>query len=54
MTHPIVQRYRSWRKFRQAYNRTYKELLICSDRELSELGISRGEIDAVARANARR
>ena len=54
MTHPIVKRYRSWRKYRQKYNQTYNELRICSDRELNELGINREDISVVARDRARR
>ncbi len=34
----------------QAYNRTTRELSRLSDRELSDLGISRGQISAVARS----
>jgi uncharacterized protein YjiS (DUF1127 family) len=33
-----------------AYNRTTRELSRLSDRELSDLGINRGEISAVARS----
>lgn len=53
MTNPIVKRYRSWRSYRKAYRRTYDELMICSDRELNELGISRFDIDRIARQQNR-
>jgi uncharacterized protein YjiS (DUF1127 family) len=52
MTHPIVQKYRSWREYRQKYRRTYEELDGCSDRELAELRISRADIPAIARKSA--
>jgi uncharacterized protein YjiS (DUF1127 family) len=37
--------YRNWR----LYRRTYRELMQLSPRELSDLGISRGEIPKIAR-----
>jgi uncharacterized protein YjiS (DUF1127 family) len=41
----IYAAYRNWRLFR----RTYRELMQLSPRELSDLGISRGEIPEIAR-----
>jgi uncharacterized protein YjiS (DUF1127 family) len=36
----------------RAYRETVRELMQFSDRELDDLGISRGEIDLIARQNA--
>ena len=36
----------------QRYRETVRELMQFSDRELDDLGISRGEIDLIARQNA--
>ena len=41
----LIRNYRNWRRFRD----TVKELSSLSNRELSDLGISRSEIEAVAR-----
>ena len=41
----IIGRYKDWR----SYRRTVNELSMLSNRELSDLGISRGEIRFVAR-----
>jgi uncharacterized protein YjiS (DUF1127 family) len=41
----IYAAYRNWR----LYRRTYRELMQLSPRELSDLGISRGEIPAIAK-----
>lgn len=38
----------SWLKRRVTYRRTYNELSKLSDRELYDLGISRGDIEAFA------
>jgi uncharacterized protein YjiS (DUF1127 family) len=40
----LIRNYRNWRRFRE----TVKELSSLSNRELSDLGISRAEIEAVA------
>lgn len=41
----IVRNYRNWRRYRDTVN----ELSRLSNRELADLGINRGEIQAVAR-----
>jgi len=41
----IVRNYRNWRRYRD----TITELSRLSNRELADLGINRGEIQAVAR-----
>jgi uncharacterized protein YjiS (DUF1127 family) len=41
----IVRNYRNWRRYRD----TVTELSRLSNRELADLGINRGEIQAVAR-----
>ena len=41
----IIGRYKDWR----SYRRTVNELSMLSNRELADLGISRGEIRFVAR-----
>jgi uncharacterized protein YjiS (DUF1127 family) len=45
----IVRLYKRWR----AYERTYDELMRLDDRELADIHIRRGEIDAIARDTAR-
>jgi uncharacterized protein YjiS (DUF1127 family) len=45
MIDSLVNRYRSWRKYRS----TYEELMKLSSRELDDLGISRSEIPNIAR-----
>lgn len=45
----LKARYRSWKR----YNRTVAELESLSNRELADLGISRGDIRRVAREAAR-
>ena len=45
MLQSIVNRYRNYRK----YQSTKRELSRLSSRELSDLGISRGEISRIAR-----
>lgn len=42
----IVRNYRNWRRYRD----TVTELSRLSNRELSDLGISRGDIASVARS----
>ncbi len=41
----IIREYRNWRRYRETIN----ELSRLSNRELNDLGISRGEIPFVAR-----
>lgn len=43
----IVRNYRNWRRYRD----TVTELSRLSNRELSDVGISRGDIPAVARSS---
>ncbi|MGA2487824.1 MAG: DUF1127 domain-containing protein [Roseiarcus sp.] len=38
---------------RRVYLRTLRELSSCSDRELHDLGIERGDIEHIARQSAR-
>ena len=38
---------------RKVYRRVYNELMSCTDRELNELGFSRGEIHSIAWQAAR-
>ena len=44
----ITSRFYNWRRYRSAV----RELSLLSDRELSDLGLSRGEIELVARRSA--
>ncbi len=46
------QRYADWRVAREAYLRTYRELSSLTDRELSDIGISRAQIEDIARQSA--
>ncbi len=48
MSNRIVTTYRAWRKYRQTYN----ELMRLSNRDLADLGISAGDIPAIARKAA--
>jgi len=41
----VLRNYRNWRRYRD----TVSELSRLSDRELADLGVNRGEIQAVAR-----
>ncbi len=41
----LIGRYRNWRRYRS----TVRELERLSSRELDDLGISRGDIDRIAR-----
>jgi uncharacterized protein YjiS (DUF1127 family) len=41
----LIRNYRNWRRYRD----TVKELSSLSNRELSDLGISRAEIEVVAK-----
>lgn len=47
-----VSALRRFRARRAAFNQTYNELAILSDRELNDLGIARSDIAAVARQAA--
>ncbi len=48
LTSLFLSRLRNWLRYRE----TVRELSRLSDRELSDLGISRHEIEFVARSNA--
>lgn len=45
----IVARYREWRDYRE----TYKELAGLTDLELADMGVSRGEIEFIARGGVK-
>ncbi len=47
-----VSALRRFRARRAAFNQTYNELAILSDRELNDLGIARSDIAAIARESA--
>lgn len=49
MINTLIRKYNSW----QQYRRTYDELSRLSNRELSDLGIGRGDIDFIARSHHR-
>jgi uncharacterized protein YjiS (DUF1127 family) len=49
----LLHRAVAWVAERRRYRRTLNELLALSDRELDDIGIGRGEIEAVARRSAR-
>ncbi len=42
----LIRNFRNWRRYRDTVN----ELSRLSNRELNDLGITRGEIDGIARA----
>jgi uncharacterized protein YjiS (DUF1127 family) len=46
----IARAYRIWRRYRDNYN----ELMRLSDRDLWDIGVSRGEIPALAKTHALR
>ncbi len=48
MANRLVENYRTWRQYRQTVN----ELSRLSNRELDDLGISRYDIDNIARRSA--
>jgi uncharacterized protein YjiS (DUF1127 family) len=48
LIHALVERVRAWARYRL----TVRELSDLSDRDLSDLGISRTEIESVARRHA--
>jgi uncharacterized protein YjiS (DUF1127 family) len=45
----LTRRYRKWRRYDQGLS----ELARLTDRELADIGISRGDIHRIARENAR-
>ena len=45
----FAKAYRAWRKYRD----TYDELMLLSNRDLTDIGIKRGDIPAIARESAR-
>ncbi|GGB54146.1 DUF1127 domain-containing protein [Roseibium aquae] len=47
MLDSVVRSFRNWKR----YQNTYNELSRLSERELTDLGISRGDIDRYARAS---
>ncbi len=50
----IAARFRAWRARREQINRISFELSCYTDRELADLGLSRGDIPEVARGTFRR
>ncbi|MBB5754449.1 DUF1127 domain-containing protein [Prosthecomicrobium pneumaticum] len=48
MSNKLLSGFNTWRKYRQTYN----ELVRLSNRELADLGMSRNDIDTVARKAA--
>jgi uncharacterized protein YjiS (DUF1127 family) len=49
MTNGFAKAYRTWRKYRE----TYDELMRLSNRDLTDIGIRRGDIPTIARRTAR-
>jgi uncharacterized protein YjiS (DUF1127 family) len=49
MTNGFAKAYRTWRKYRE----TYDELMRLSTRDLTDIGIRRGDIPEIARRTAR-
>ncbi|MTH97268.1 DUF1127 domain-containing protein [Roseibium sp. RKSG952] len=49
MIDTVLRKYKNWKRYRT----TYDELSSLSDRELTDLGISRVDIDRYARASIR-
>ncbi len=45
MANRLITSYRNWRRYRETYN----ELIRLSDRELTDLGISRYDIPTISR-----
>ncbi len=50
MANKLVTSYRNWRSYRETYN----ELMRLSNRDLADMGISRGDIPTIARQSAPR
>jgi uncharacterized protein YjiS (DUF1127 family) len=48
MTNGFAKAYRTWRKYRE----TYDELMRLSNRDLTDIGIKRGDIPTIARKSA--
>lgn len=48
----VINSFAKFIKMRNAYNRTYRELSKLSDRELSDIGISRYDITMIAEESA--
>ena len=49
MTNGFAMAYRTWRKYRE----TYDELMRLSNRDITDIGIKRGDIPMIARRTAR-
>ena len=49
MTNSFAKAYRTWRKYRN----TYDELMRLSNRDLTDIGIKRGDIQTIALKSAR-
>ncbi len=49
MTNDFAKAYRTWRKYRETYN----ELMRLSNRDLTDIGIKRGDIPTIALKSAR-
>jgi uncharacterized protein YjiS (DUF1127 family) len=49
----LLQRLIAWYGEQRRYRRTLNELLALSDRELNDIGVSRSDVEAVARRSAR-
>jgi uncharacterized protein YjiS (DUF1127 family) len=52
MFNKIVKDTRRWMKQQERINRTRRELSLLTDRDLNDIGISRCDIDRVARENS--
>ena len=53
MTH-IIKKLNSWIKRQERITRTKRELAMLNDRELSDIGLTRSDIDRVARGKETR
>jgi uncharacterized protein YjiS (DUF1127 family) len=49
----LIERLESWRNRRRREAQTYRELMAYSDAELTDLGINRRDIGAIARSDGR-
>ena len=54
LSNTIAGRFRAWREQRRKIDRITTELNCYTDRELADLGLSRGDIHSVARGTFRR
>jgi hypothetical protein len=52
MFNKIVKDTRRWMKQQERINRTRRELSLLTDRDLNDIGISRCDIDRVAKENS--